>query len=177
MSQNNSPNIKRYAVVPLALVLLGFSTLSQGQLFFPDRQEALIERGRLIFFNETFNGNGRTCGTCHRAENNVTIDPAFIATLPDTDPLFVAEFNPDLQENFENPRLMREFALILENQDGFNVLRATSTCVASHTCSPSPHRSTATSVRVRVGPVTARPRMAHCAHLPSARLNNTLPRP
>ncbi len=122
MSQNNSHNIKRYAVVPLALFLLGFSTLSQSQLFFPDRQEALIERGRLIFFNETFNGNGRTCGTCHRAENNMTIDPAFIATLPDNDPLFVAEFNPDLQENFENPRLMREFGLVLENQDGFNDL-------------------------------------------------------
>lgn len=122
MSQNNSHNIKRYAVVPLALVLLGFSTLSQGQLFFPNQEAALIERGRLIFFNETFNGNGRTCGTCHRAENNMTLDPAFIATLPDTDPLFVAEFNPDLQENFENPRLMREFGLILENQDGFNDL-------------------------------------------------------
>ena len=51
MSQNNSHNTKRYAVVPLALFLLGFSTLSQSQLFFPDRREALIERGRLIFFN------------------------------------------------------------------------------------------------------------------------------
>ena len=122
MSQNNSHNIKRYAVVPLALVLLGFSTLSRSQLFFPDPQAALIERGRLIFFNETFNGNGRTCGTCHRAENNMTIDPAFIATLPNTDPLFVAEFIPALQENFENPRLMREFGLILENQDGFELL-------------------------------------------------------
>ncbi len=120
MSQNDSHNIKHYAVVPLALVLLGFSTLSQGQLFFPNQEAALIERGRLIFFNETFNGNGRTCGTCHRAENNMTIDPAFIATLPDNDPLFVAEFNSDLQENFENPRLMREFGLILENQDGFD---------------------------------------------------------
>ena len=120
MSQSNSHNTKRYAVVPLALFLLGFSTLSHSQLFFPDRREALIERGRLIFFNETFNDNGRTCGTCHRAENNMTLDPAFIATLPDNDPLFVAEFNPALKENFENPRLMREFGLILENQDGLD---------------------------------------------------------
>ncbi len=66
MPQSNSHNTKRYAVVPLALFLLGFSTLSQSQLFFPDRREALIERRRLIFFNETFNDNGRTCGTCHR---------------------------------------------------------------------------------------------------------------
>lgn len=87
-----------------------------------DPQEALIAKGRDIFFNETFNGNGRTCGTCHREENNFTLDPAFIATLPPNDPLFVAEFNPDLKENFENPRLMREFGLILENQDGFDDL-------------------------------------------------------
>ena len=38
--------------------------------------------GADIFFRETFNGNGRTCATCHRVERNFTIDPAFIATLP-----------------------------------------------------------------------------------------------
>lgn len=85
-------------------------------------QEALIKKGRAIFFNETFNGNGRTCGTCHPEENNFTIDPAFIATLPNDNPLFVAEFNPALKKNFENPRLMREFGLILENLDGFDDL-------------------------------------------------------
>jgi mono/diheme cytochrome c family protein len=87
-----------------------------------DPQQALVERGRELFFNETFAGNGRTCGTCHREEANFALDPAFIATLPPTDPLFVAEFVPALRENFENPRLMREFALILENLDGFDDL-------------------------------------------------------
>src|SRR3989442_15209482 len=89
----------------------------------PDRQSQLIPRGRDLFFNETFAGNGRTCGTCHPAENNFTIDPAFIATLPKDNPLFVAEFNPNLRENFENPALMREFGLILENLDGFDDLK------------------------------------------------------
>jgi len=89
----------------------------------PDRQSQLIAKGRDLFFNETFAGNGRTCGTCHPAENNFTIDPAFIATLPKDNPLFVAEFNPDLKENFENPALMREFGLILENLDGFDDLK------------------------------------------------------
>jgi mono/diheme cytochrome c family protein len=79
----------------------------------------LIERGRDIFFNETFAGNGRTCATCHRQERNFSIDPSFIATLPDEDPLFVAEFDPALKENFEKPALMRQFGLILENTDGF----------------------------------------------------------
>src|SRR5881409_4229459 len=81
-----------------------------------------VAKGREIFFNETFGGNGRTCGTCHPAENNFTIDPAFIATLPKDNPLFVAEFIPALKENFENPALMREFGLIQENLDGFDDL-------------------------------------------------------
>jgi mono/diheme cytochrome c family protein len=76
----------------------------------PDPQQALVERGREIFFNETFGGNGRTCGTCHREEANFALNPALIATLPPNDPLFVAEFVPALRENFEKPRLMREFA-------------------------------------------------------------------
>lgn len=81
-----------------------------------------IRRGERLFFEETFDGNGRTCATCHRAEDNFGLTPAFISTLPDDDPLFVAEQNPDLATNFENPRLMRELGLILENQDGFDDL-------------------------------------------------------
>ena len=88
----------------------------------PDPEQALIDRGEGLFFNETFNGNGRTCGTCHRAEDNFALSPAFIATLPPNDPLFIAENNPDLAAGFENPLLMRKFALIVENQDGFDDL-------------------------------------------------------
>jgi cytochrome c peroxidase len=117
--------IKRFAVFLVALVFPGLIMLSSCQTLPsppPDPKTELIEKGKEIFFNETFDGNGRTCGSCHPFENNFTIDPAFIATLPDNDPLFVAEFNPNLKENFENPRLMREFALILENLDGFDDL-------------------------------------------------------
>src|SRR3989442_11089174 len=89
----------------------------------PDRLSQVIAKGSDLFFNETFGSNGRTCGTCHPAENNFTIDPAFIATLPKDNPLFVAEFIPALKENFENPALMREFGLILENLDGFADLK------------------------------------------------------
>jgi cytochrome c553 len=81
---------------------------------------ALVAEGERVFFEETFGGNGRTCGTCHPAENNLALDPAFIATLPPTDPLFVAEFNPALSKHFENPTLMRKFGLIQENLDGFD---------------------------------------------------------
>ncbi len=84
--------------------------------------QQLVEAGRKSFFNEKFNGNGRTCGTCHRENNNLTIDPKFIATLPPNDPLFVAETNPALSRNFEDPDLMRRFGLIKENVDGFEDL-------------------------------------------------------
>jgi len=92
--------------------------------------DTLINQGRTIFFNELFNGNGRTCGTCHREDENLTISPEFIATLPASDALFVAEFNPNLSQSacpggtpcFENPVLMRKFGLILENLDGFEDL-------------------------------------------------------
>lgn len=82
----------------------------------------LITRGRNSFLNQTFNGNGRTCATCHREEESMTITPEFISTLPLNDPLFVAETQPALAQNFENPTLMRKFGLILENTDGFGDL-------------------------------------------------------
>jgi cytochrome c peroxidase len=81
--------------------------------------DALVGRGAQLFFNETFGGNGRTCGTCHRAEDNLTIDPAFIATLPQSDPLFVAENNSALAQ-LEDPTILRTRALIRENVDGFD---------------------------------------------------------
>ena len=81
--------------------------------------DQLVDEGERLFFEETFGGNGRTCGTCHRDDNNYTIDPRFIATLPASDPLFVAERNPALR-TLENSRLLRRFGLITENLDGFN---------------------------------------------------------
>ena len=84
-----------------------------------DALGAQIARGRFLFLNETFGGNGRTCATCHRQENNFTIDPKFIATLPASDPLFVAETNPVLAD-LENPALLRQLGLIKVNADGFD---------------------------------------------------------
>ena len=79
--------------------------------------DVLIEQGARLFFDHTFEGNGRTCGTCHPANRNFTIDTAFISGLPPNDPLFVAETNPALAQ-LERPALMRQFGLILENVDG-----------------------------------------------------------
>jgi cytochrome c peroxidase len=79
-------------------------------------------QGRQLFLNETFEGNERTCGTCHVETNNFTVDPKLIATLPSSDPLFVAETNPALA-TLENPDLLRRFGLILVNADGFDPSR------------------------------------------------------
>jgi len=90
---------------------------------YPDAQ--LINDGRELFFKETFDGNGRTCGTCHPEANNFTIDPEFIATLSADDPLFVAERpkpNP-LTKDFEKPEQMHKLGLILENTNGFDDLK------------------------------------------------------
>ncbi|MFO1037756.1 MAG: hypothetical protein U1E45_12985 [Geminicoccaceae bacterium] len=75
--------------------------------------DALIAEGRRLFFEETFDGNGRTCGSCHPAENNYTIDPAYIANLPKSDPLLTAAF-------LERPELLRKLALVTVHADGFD---------------------------------------------------------
>lgn len=74
--------------------------------------------GADLFFREQFDGNGRSCATCHRVDNNFTIDAPFIATLPPTDPLFIAELAPTLA-GLEVPAVLRGRGLILENPDGF----------------------------------------------------------
>lgn len=96
--------------------------------FYPGVNSGLINRGRGLFFNETFGGNGRTCGTCHREEDNLALGLDTIAQLPADDPLFIVEQayrqdgspNPLYQDyRFEKPALMHKAGLILENLNGF----------------------------------------------------------
>jgi hypothetical protein len=83
---------------------------------------SLVNDGAELFFRGTFGGNGRTCGTCHRVEDNQGLEANFIATLPASDRLFIAEFpiNQGGVPGLERPALMRNFGLILENTDGFD---------------------------------------------------------
>jgi hypothetical protein len=84
-----------------------------------ESNDPLVRRGAFLFTSETFGGNGRVCSTCHRLENNLTIDPAFIASLPASDPLFVAEHDPKLSA-LESSAELRGRGLNLENLDGFD---------------------------------------------------------
>lgn len=80
---------------------------------------AQICAGADIFFRETFAGNGRTCGTCHPAGHNLTIDRDFINALHQSnpqDPLFVFENDPNLAM-LETAQIFN--GGILENVDGF----------------------------------------------------------
>lgn len=55
---------------------------------------ALVEEGRRLFFEETFGGNGRTCGTCHPT-STLVLTPADIASLPPDDPFFAGTMDLD----------------------------------------------------------------------------------
>jgi mono/diheme cytochrome c family protein len=113
-------------ITAVAAIVLTGCEMVPSQPIPPDQQQLSV--GRDLFFNGTFNGNGRTCGSCHGADNNFTINRNSIARLADDDPLFVAERVPALnfEQNgglrFENPLLMREHGVIVENQDGFGDL-------------------------------------------------------
>ena len=109
-----------YAALAALLLTVGCQTAPTEPD--PSPEQRLIDRGRELFFEETFAGNGRTCGTCHPVDNNFTLEPRSIALLPADDPLFVAENVEALKNGFENPVLMRGFGLIIENLDGFGDL-------------------------------------------------------
>src|SRR6185436_10525269 len=89
--KGQSPTASRIAVGSRTLLEKRFFRERAGKTLDPvsgtianniETTDALVGRGAQLFFKETFAGNGRTCGTCHRAERNLTIDAAFIATLP-----------------------------------------------------------------------------------------------
>ena len=116
------PAAQRGLLARLVDLVRPTATADIGPIPNPNNLQQVINAGRTSFFNQTFEGNGRTCGTCHREDQNFTIEATFISTLPPNDPLFVAEFTPALSQNFENPVLMRNFGLILENADGMDNL-------------------------------------------------------
>lgn len=122
-----TPHGKFALVLGVLLIFISISFFnSQHSIAGSVSSPTLIAQGRKLFFEETFNGNGRTCGTCHVESDSFGLSPAIIATLPSTDKLFIAESDPNLT-NLEHPPIMRgPRGLILENIDGFkdpNVFR------------------------------------------------------
>jgi cytochrome c peroxidase len=121
-----SPRGKFTASLSLLLLILISFLHSQHSSASGVDQAALIAEGRRLFFEETFNGNGRTCGTCHAQSDSLGLSLNTIATLPSNDPLFIAEFDPNLANLEHSPIMRGPRGLILENIDGFaspNVFR------------------------------------------------------
>ncbi len=54
--------------------------------FDPDSPSVDASFGERVFFRETFGGNGRTCGTCHRPESEFTLTPEAVRAIHDRDP-------------------------------------------------------------------------------------------
>ena len=115
----------------LSLISTASATGITPRRFFDGVDSRLLNKGRELFFDETFNGNGRTCGTCHRENDNLALSLKTIANLPDNDPLFIVEqpFRLDGSPNplfgdfrMEKPALMRKLGLIFENLNGFREL-------------------------------------------------------
>lgn len=116
------PERERLGEVGQALTPDAISICNQDPRVWQGMVPLAVCAGARVFFDEAFSGNGRTCGSCHPAANNYTIDPPFVSSLPASDPLFVNE-NPafDLSE-LETADLRGPFALIRENLDGFDDL-------------------------------------------------------
>ncbi len=90
-------------------VLLAAGMISAPSAWAFDVKSAkLIDKGFKIFTNETFNGNGRTCSTCHIPKDDYTISPADLATLSAHDKdLVFATHNSQL----ENRILVNKYGL------------------------------------------------------------------
>jgi len=85
---------------------MAFTSQSQGQV--TEEQANLIDEGRRVFTEETFDGNGRTCSTCHIAEEGYDIFPSSLKKLTkkELDLVFAATV-----PGFENVDLIKTHAL------------------------------------------------------------------
>jgi cytochrome c peroxidase len=57
-----------------------------GRAFDNDNPAADASLGRRIFSQETFGGNGRTCSTCHRPDQEFALSPEAVRAIHDRDP-------------------------------------------------------------------------------------------
>lgn len=99
-----STNSSRFAALSVGL-LLSCSIYAEP---ITQQEAELIDEGFRIFNEETFEGNGRTCGTCHVPSQQYSISPEFIKKLKGEEKDLVLATNvPGL----ENPTLVTELAV------------------------------------------------------------------
>ncbi len=84
------------------------STSAMGLTVTPDNVAVVaraVDAGSVIFNTEKFNGNGRTCGTCHIPSKHYNIDPKAINTAS------VVQSKNTIIKFIENETLVRQRAL------------------------------------------------------------------
>lgn len=95
-------------LITTLLVSSCFVFTTAGAQSITAEEAALIDEGFRVFTEETFEGNGRTCGTCHVPETQYTIGPEDIRTMSgEALDLVLASNVPGL----ENPTLVEKLAI------------------------------------------------------------------
>ena len=91
------------------LVLLALGTIGSASAWAFDVKSAkLVDKGFKLFTKETFNGNGRTCKTCHLPQHDYGLAPSDLASMSAHDRnLVLATKNPSL----ENPTTVKKLTL------------------------------------------------------------------
>ncbi|MBT8078231.1 MAG: hypothetical protein KJO31_06620, partial [Gammaproteobacteria bacterium] len=119
--------IRKYLRIPVLLCAIPIATAANAQMTVEEME--LIDEGFKVFTEETFDGNGRTCATCHLPKEAYNIFPASIEELSaDQKDLVLATNVPGL----ENPDLVKSHAL-------FNISGGADVCPAdSPSCFGTP---------------------------------------
>jgi hypothetical protein len=97
----------------LTLMIAGLLAPATARAITAD-QANLINEGFNLFTTETFDGNGRTCGTCHIPQDDYNISPADLATLSAHDTALVFGGS---NANLENQTLIQKLTLFNINDE------------------------------------------------------------
>ena len=101
-------NAWRSITIGIVLLLAAGIPGSQRAWAFDVKSAKLIDKGFKLFTQETFNGNGRTCKTCHLPEHDYGLAPSDLASMSAHDRnLVLATKNP----NLENPTTVQKLTL------------------------------------------------------------------
>ena len=98
-------NAWRSITIGIVLLLAAGIPGSQRAWAFDVKSAKLIDKGFTLFTQETFDGNGRTCKTCHLPQHDYGLAPSDLATMSAHDrKLVLATKTPDL----ENPTTVQK---------------------------------------------------------------------
>ncbi len=111
------PKMGSWSKMGLGLIAVAAIGSSSALAQMTPEEAEQIDEGFRLFTEETFDGNGRTCGTCHIPEANYTISPKDIKRLRGQ---ALAEVLASNVPGLENPTLVKKLGLF--NVEGGNAL-------------------------------------------------------